>query len=151
MHMKKLIFVIISVALLSACNQSSDKGEHKENANTGEETITALTLDNGAKWQADSSTNQHVADLHAITNMFKVQANPSIEEYHILGNDLGNSLNKMIQDCKMTGPDHEALHKWLEPVLKESNHLKNSTDTTTARTTFNSVDKQLDDYHNYFK
>ena len=50
----------------------------------------------------------------------------------------------------MSGPDHEALHHWLEPVLKETNQLKSVTDTT-ARTTFDSIDKQLDIYHNYFK
>lgn len=149
--LKRLIIIIISVNLLSACNQSSHKGELKETGNADEETTTTLTLNNGAKWQADSSTNQHVADLRTIANLFKNKTNPSVKEYHILSNNLGNSLNKMIQDCKMTGPEHEALHHWLEPVLNESNLLKNSADTTTARTTFNLIDQQLDDYLNYFK
>ncbi len=149
--LKKIISLIICVALLTACNQSSNRNEPKENSHTAEETATALTLDNGAKWQADSSTNHHVTDLRTIANMFKVQPNPSLKEYQILGNDLGNSLNEMIQDCKMTGPDHEALHKWLEPVLNESNQLKNVIDTTTARVTFNLIDKRLDEYHNYFE
>lgn len=149
--LKKIIVVIISATLWVACNQSSDKSGLQENVNSGEETATALILNNGAKWQADSNTNQHVADLRTIVDRFKNQPHRSVEEYHILANELGKSLNKMIQDCKMTGPDHEALHKWLEPVLNESNQLKNIKDTTTAATTFNLIDKQLNDYQNYFK
>ena len=147
---KKLIIVVISVALWSACNQSSDKGELKENTN-GQQTKTALILNNKVKWQADSGTNHHVAGLQTIANIFKIEQTPSVEEYHILGNDLGNSLNKMIQDCKMTGPDHEALHKWIGPLFHEISQLKNITDTTKARKTFNLIDSQIGDYHNYFK
>ena len=147
--LKKIIGLIMCVALLSACNQSSDKVEPKEKANQVQ--ATGLSLNNGSKWQADSTTSRHVVDLRTIADMFKIQPNPSTNEYQILGNDLGNSLNKMIQDCKMTGPDHDALHQWMEPILNESNQLKSITDTTTARATFNLIDKQLDDYHTYFK
>lgn len=147
---KKLIIVVISVALWSACNQRSDKSGLKDNTNI-QETKTALTLNSKVKWQADSGTNHHVADLQTIASRFKIQPTPSVEEYHILGNDLGNSLNKMIRDCKMTGPDHEALHKWIGPLFNEISQLKNITDTTAARKTFNLIDRQLGDYHNYFK
>ena len=149
--MKKSMIALICTALLFACNQNSNKNENKENASQDQVQTTGLTLNNGAKWQADSTTSRHIVDLRTIVDMFKIQPNPSANEYQILGNDLGNSLNKMIQDCKMTGPDHDALHQWMEPILNESNQLKSITDTTTARTTFNLIDKQLDDYHTYFK
>lgn len=148
-NLKKIIGLIMCVALLSACNQGSDKVEPKENASQVQ--VTGLSLNNGSKWQADSTTSRHVVDLRTIADMFKIHPNPSADEYQILGNDLGNSLSKMIKDCKMTGPDHDALHQWMEPILNESNQLKSSTDTTTARATFTLIDKQLDDYHTYFK
>ena len=149
--LKKSIVVILCLALLSACKQTSKPAPAEESAGVKEQTETELTLNNGAKWTADSSTTHHVADLRTIANMFKVQPNPSLKEYHILGDDVGNSVNKMIQDCKMTGPAHEALHKWLHPILNETNQLKNATDTSEARTTFNSIDKQLNDYPTYFQ
>ena len=51
----------------------------------------------------------------------------------------------------MSGPDHDALHQWLEPVLSETNQLKNVTDTAVAAKTFKSIDTRIDDYHNYFE
>ena len=124
--LKKSIAVILCLSLLWACKQTSKPAPAEESAGVHEQTETELTLNNGAKWTADSSTTHHVADLRTIANMFKVQPNPSLKEYHILGNDVGNSVNKMIQDCKMTGPAHEALHKWLHPILNETNQLKDS-------------------------
>jgi len=148
--MKRLLYLFLCSVIYLACNQNSNNAEiataHQERVDSG----TQLKLNNGAKWQADSSTNRNVTDLRTIADNFKMLPHPSLNEYHIVGRDLSNSLNKMIQECKMSGPDHEALHHWLEPVLKESNQLKSVTDTT-ARTTFDSIDKQLDIYHNYFK
>jgi hypothetical protein len=57
----------------------------------------------------------------------------------------------MIQECKMKGPDHDALHHWLEPLLKETNELKNAADTTAGKMIFQSLDKQIDAFHTYFE
>jgi hypothetical protein len=152
--MKKSIFLFLCTAILVilfACNQSSKNAEANERGNHAEAQTKGLMLNNGAKWQSDSSTNRNVTDLRTIADNFKIPPHPSLNEYHILGRDLSNSLNKMIQECRMKGPDHDALHHWLEPVLKGSNQLKDITDTTTGRTTFDSINKQLDIYHNYFK
>ncbi|MBY0349048.1 MAG: hypothetical protein GTN67_14760 [Hydrotalea flava] len=57
----------------------------------------------------------------------------------------------MIQECRMSGPEHEALHHWLEPLINESNTLISITDTTLAKNTFDKIDKHLDVYRYYFK
>ncbi|KAA9038025.1 hypothetical protein FW778_14770 [Ginsengibacter hankyongi] len=149
--MKKSIVLFICMAFLFACNQSSDKVEANEQHSHDQAQTTELSLNNGAKWKADSITNINVLNLRTIADNFRIISSPSANDYQILSSDLNNALNKMIQQCKMTGPDHEALHHWLEPVLKETNELKNITDTASARTTFKSIDKRLDDYHNYFE
>lgn len=51
----------------------------------------------------------------------------------------------------MSGPEHEALHHWLEPLINESNTLISITDTTLAKNTFDKIDKHLDVYRYYFK
>jgi len=139
------------MAFLYACNQSSNKVEANEQHSHGESETTQLSLNNGAKWKADSITNINVLNLRTIADNFSIKSSPSANDYQILSSDLNNALNKMIQQCKMTGPDHEALHHWLEPVLQETNELKGITDTVSARTTFSSIDKRLDDYHDYFE
>lgn len=146
--MKKLIGLIICVTLMSACNQSSNKAEHVSH---GQDQTTALSLNNGAKWQADSITNNNVSYLKNIADKFKIKPSHSVNDYQTLSTDLNNALNKMIQQCKMTRPDHEALHHWLEPILKETNDLKNITDTTISASTFKSIDSRLDVYNNYFE
>jgi hypothetical protein len=149
--LKKSILLFICTTLLFACNQSSNEVESNEPGKRGQAQTTELSLNNGAKWKADSVTNNNVLNLRTIADNFRIKSFPSASDYQILSSDLNNALNKMIQECKMTGPDHETLHHWLEPILKETNELKNITDTAIAKTTFKSIDKRLDAYHNYFE
>jgi len=149
--MKRLFYLVICTGLLISCNQNNNQEATNDSLTHDEANTTALSLNNGAKWKADTATNQHVTDLRTIADNFKIQPSPSLNEYAILGNDLNNSLQKMIQECKMTGADHEALHHWLEPVLKETNELKNTKDATAARKNFDHIDAQIDAFHTYFE
>jgi hypothetical protein len=51
----------------------------------------------------------------------------------------------------MRGDEHEALHKWLEPILYLSGQLKQTTDTSKARQIFRSLDSRVDAYRNFFE
>jgi hypothetical protein len=148
--MKKYILILCG-ALLFACNQSSNNKQTDEHAVHENGASPELTLNNGEKWKADSITNHNVVNLKTIADNFRIKPFPSINDYQILGNDLNNGLNKMLRECKMSGPDHDALHHWLEPVIKGTNELKSSADTSVGRLVFKSIDKQIDDYHNYFE
>lgn len=147
--MKKLFFLLCCAAIFFACNQSTTENKPDEHADHAH--ATELTLNNGAKWKADSITNHNVVALKTVSDNFRIKPFPSVNDYQMLGNDLNNSLNTMIQQCKMTGSDHDALHQWLDPILKGTNQLKTITDTTVARTTFKSIDSRIDAYHNYFE
>jgi len=150
--MKKLLFLFLSSAILFACNQSTQKPateEHSSHEHAAAD--TELSLNNGAKWKADSVTNHNVVNLKTIADNFRIKPFPSVNDYQLLGADLNTGVNKMIQECKMTGPDHDALHKWLEPVIQETNQLKTVTDTSVAKNTFLSIDKRIDAYHNFFE
>jgi hypothetical protein len=148
--MKKILFVLAVALFLSACNSDSGKNEATESVAHGNETA-GLTLNNGAKWKADSITNHNVATLKTMTDNFRIKPFPTVGEYRLLGNDLTNGLNTMVQECKMTGPDHEAVHHWLEPVLNEMKELKNVSETANGRRIFKSLDKKIDSYHTYFE
>jgi hypothetical protein len=135
--------------LLSACNSTSDKT--KEHAEHTHSETTGLALNNGAKWKADASTSNNVLDIKIIADNFKTKPSPSVNDYQLLSSDLKNGLDKMIKECKMSGPDHEALHQWLNPILKNTNELKSVSDTTTGSSLFKSIDQKIDEYHNYFE
>ena len=149
--MKQIKFLLVCASLLFACNQSADKTA--DNGQTGHEQHqdTVLSLNNGAKWKADSVTNHNVVRLKSTADMFRVAPFPSINNYRVLGNDLSNDVDTLIQQCKMKGDEHEALHKWLEPILNLSGQLKNTTDTSEARQIFKSVDTHIDAYRNFFE
>ena len=149
--MKKIIFLIVCGALLSACNNTSDKARTHEEVATEQSQSEDLSLNNGARWKADSITNHNVIRLKTTADMFRIKPFPSLATYQLLGRDLANDADTMIQQCTMKGADHEALHKWLEPILRQTSELKNIMDTGSARKFFDSVDKRLDEYHQYFE
>lgn len=154
--MKKILGILAVTSLLLACNSNSEQEKSTVPESTTDqhehgEKGSELVLNNGAKWKADSVTNRNVIDLRTIADNFRILPSPSAGEYQILSNDLNNALNKMIKECKMTGPDHDALHQWLEPVLKETNELKNVSDTAIGRKIFKDIDQRIDHYHNYFE
>ncbi|MEO8568731.1 MAG: hypothetical protein ABI419_06335 [Ginsengibacter sp.] len=155
--MKKIMAMLLVTGLLSACNSQN----HEENNTASEATTetnhehaekaTVLVLNNGAKWKADSVTNHNVVRLKTTADMFRVEPFPSIDNYQVLGNDLSNDVDTLIQQCKMKGDEHEALHKWLEPILNLTTQLKNTTDTAKARQIFKSADTRIDEYRNFFE
>jgi hypothetical protein len=149
--MKKILFIVFSTIFLVACNQGVNKNESTENSTNDQNETTELTLNNGAKWQADSMTNRHLIEIKTMANMFKVAPFPAVEKYQILGSDLQASFNSMIKDCTLKGAPDEALHKWMLPILNQAQELKNVSDTATARPIFDSVDHRINIYYDYFQ
>lgn len=147
--MKKTFLLLSFALLLFGCNSTSNKtGEHAEHSH-GE--TAELALNNGAKWKADVTTNNNVLEIKTAADSFRTKPSPSISDYQLLSGHLKDGLDKMIKECKMSGPDHDALHQWLSPLLKETNELKNVTDTAAAGLVFKSINKQIDGYYHYFE
>ncbi|MEO9144129.1 MAG: hypothetical protein ABI237_01105 [Ginsengibacter sp.] len=149
--MKKILFVLGLCTFLFACNQGSDKTTTDESSNHVHDEDVALTLNNGAKWKADTMTNRHLVAIKTMANMFKVAPFPAAEKYQILGSDLQAGFNSMIKDCTLKGAPDEALHKWMLPILRQAQELKNITDTAKARPIFDSLDQRINIYYDYFE
>ena len=149
--MKKIFFILFSTAFLLACNQGSNKNESNEHVTSDHAETSELTLNNGVKWKADSSTNRHLISIKTTVNMFKVGPFPSVDKYQILGSDIQDELNAMIKDCTLKGAQDEALHKWMLPILRQAGELKKVSDTAIAKPIFDSLDKRINIYYNYFE
>jgi hypothetical protein len=152
--MKILWLIIISSFFAISCNndqQSSKEKETTEARHEHEEGAAKLELNNGAKWKADNSTNNNVKNLQAIVEKFNVNADKSINAYHSAGNDLQAGLDKMISECKMKGPDHDTLHKWLEPLISNVATLKKSTNEHEASDVVKEINEHLNLYAQYFE
>ena len=109
-----------------------------------------MTLNNGAKWKTDSTTTHNLVRLKVTANMFRVEPFPSQSNYQILGSDLANDADKMLQESKMENADHDALHKWLTSIKNQSERLKNITDTAEGRKIFDSVDRRINTFQQFF-
>ena len=160
MKYRSLIMLFL-VTVFFACNNAPEKTEKvpgtnatekpEEHANEGHDEHTSpLALNNNAKWQTDESTRTHALKLNADADAFTTKANADVAAYHAFAGEMQKELEALISDCKMQGPTHEALHLWLEPVLKDVNGLKK---TTTIEDGKHAVEKFTDDvkkFNQYF-
>lgn len=138
--MKKLITVIMFTLVFSAL--------YATNRSRQEKTSEELVLNNGTKWKVDQATDNNVARLQQIAE--KVNGHKLVD-YHQAGTTLQAGINQMIKECHMKGPDHLALHKWLEPLMKQVNQLKQATTPASAKIHFSEVKKRLTLFNQYFK
>jgi len=152
--MKQILTIFLATSLLLACNAGIEKKKITAPAPAAEnhadhaEQATGLTLNNGTKWKADSTTLLNVDLLQNIITSVKKE---SLENYSQTAIGLEDGLNKMVGECKMKGADHEALHHWLEPIMEKTKELKNVNNIETARTIFGEIEKQFNLFPQYFE
>lgn len=155
--MKKLLTPLLLIAALWACNHHKLAGnrnfnnpveadEHRPRA-----TDEKLELNNGVKWKVDLSTNDNVNEMEVILKKFDSGNDKSLSAYKKAQTDLQQGINKMIAECKMTGPDHQALHKWLEPLMTRVTKLKQASTRPDAAEALNAIHAQVNLYSQYFE
>lgn len=147
--MKVILVIWLATNLLLACNSPNNK-ENREASDTSIviQKPSEPGLNNGAKWKADSTTISNVALLQGIVSNARKET-PG--DYNQTATQVEAGLNKMIIECKMTGRDHDALHRWLEPIIEKTKELKAATTTEKAAATFNEIEKQINGFTQYFE
>lgn len=129
-------------------HESGDAHSHDEH---GTEAGTVLALNNGEKWKSDDPTNMHAQKLIGLANDFRSKAEgANLEMFRNYAEMLQQELNGMIKDCTMKGPDHDALHLWLEPVLEGVKTLKDSENEEEARKADSDLTKKILKYDQFF-
>ncbi|NUQ24285.1 MAG: hypothetical protein HUU34_10040 [Saprospiraceae bacterium] len=140
LNISKIAAAVLIISLLilgfSGC-QGHAHGDHAQ-----------LGLNNGAKWKADSGTNAHVTALLQIAQANNPQ---TLADYQNAGNTFQNELNNLIKDCRMQGPDHDALHQWLEPLLASNKKLMEAENQDAASAIFNEQKEHIQLYFTYFE
>ena len=152
--MKQIQTILLATSLLLACNAGNDKEKTTatepatENHSDHAKQATGLVLNNGAKWKVDSTTLTNVALLKNIVLNAKKE---SLETYLQTATALQDGLSKMINECKMKGADHDALHQWLEPLMEKTKELKNANSIENAGTISGEIEKQINLFPQYFE
>ena len=140
--MKKILIILLVSFFGWNCNEHKNNQENKvttpvDNSHHDHEN-GGLTLSNGVKWKADSITRSGAKK-------------ETIENYIQTATQIQDGLNKMISECKMNGPDHDALHLWLEPLLEATNDMKNSTTIEMAGEKIKKIEERIHLFTQYFE
>ena len=149
--MKKLFGLFFITMLLSCSNAVNDKHSVTEEQHQKHDEYNTLALNNGVKWQADSSTSANVSSLQFVIQTFYDSNNVSLPAYKAIAVELQFGLNEMIRECKMKGRDHDALHKWLEPLLQQVKELARVDTVSEAKQILAGIDQQVNRYNQFFK
>jgi hypothetical protein len=155
--MKNLLTLLLLTGILSACNHTppiikKELNDSSEKSMSGQETAKEkLTLNNGAKWKVDTGTNNNAIGLKGIIERFQQGNDHSLTAYKYTQDVLQRRLNKMISECKMTGQEHEALHRWLEPLISQVQKLNQTNTVPDAARTMAAFDVQVNLYTQYFE
>lgn len=117
--MKQLIVLLI--AFLASCNnpKSSEQEEGKKTNET--EHHLAVPLNNGAKWKADEATKKNVAAIVQVVNDSAYADAMNRKQFY---SSLQTGIDTLINQCKMKGAEHDALHVWLEKLLDDVKEIK---------------------------
>lgn len=133
--------ILVSLMLFTAsCSNNQVKSETKEPQHVTKTEQAKLQLNNGAKWKLDEATRQNMKEIKAYISQSS-HANGVLS-----GEELQKYADKLIKECRMSGPDHDALHIWLGSFLQHVQALKNNVDAETASHSLNEDVKEFDTY-----
>lgn len=152
MKITKHYFHILTISLilvLSACGESNTTSPQDQDHH--EHTSETTLLKDGVQWTSDSSTYHNVENLRLMAANFKNTTSPSINDYHLLAASFNNEIQQMINNSTMKGDDHEALHEWMEPLLKDFTELKQTSNVNEARETYTKIQNRIEAFFKYFK
>ena len=118
--MKQLLIVML-VALVSCTSKQAAEQVESKTVNDNKHTVTTVPLNNGAKWKADEATRKSVSAMMQIVTD-TTYADPAKRQQ--LYTNLQAKIDKLVQECRMKGAEHDALRVWLEKVMKDLKELK---------------------------
>lgn len=147
--MKYFIAILLAVLWLNACNVKQENTHaHSEESHTeNADGVYTLQLNNGEKWVADEATKRNV---DAMAQIVSGDMPADADTYIAKANELQTALQTMINECRMQGPDHDALHLWLEPLMAHVKQLGGQKDVQSAAMEYNKIKEQIKLFDTYF-
>ena len=142
--MKKL-FVILT-ALAAACTNPKNADQPDKVVHEHATTTPADQLNNGNKWKADQATKQNVAEMMKVVNDSSYANETQRGELYKI---MQTKIDTLVSQCSMQGPDHDALHVWLEKVLKDMNEIKSGDDEYSEA--FTDLKKDIENFNVQFE
>ena len=145
--LKLTVFFIFMALVAFSCHEDHQghdgEASHEDHVSSGQ-----LTLNNGAKWQADDHTRQAMT---AIRDIIKQNAAQDAAGYRQMGEQLQAKTDELIAGCTMTGDAHTQLHLFLSQFLPEVKELSAQTDAAAAEKIHGRLGALVDSYYGHFE
>ncbi len=158
---KTLPILSLFLFILLGCgggNENTERSAHKEEKSEKEAKKAskehdhgehpALKLNDGEKWEADSSTKAGVEKMKRILDGFS--SSEELEAHHELGDSLQAEFDRIFEHCSMEGPGHDQLHKFLLPIKNDIQGL-GSEELEQAKAARSSIEERLPKFEAYFE
>ena len=139
--MYKLSAIACVFLLATACHN-----QHQETSNYEESQSEELHLNNGEKWIANKETHLGMTQLQELLG----ESVDSID-YSNLGAKMQDETTYIINNCSMTGTDHDQLHLVLLPMLASISEVKATTDIEAKKVAVDKIQRNLKDYFSHFR
>lgn len=118
--MKK--WIIILMVAIAACNSKAANEQHgQQTEDIHRHSPMKLQLNKGSKWKADEATKKNVAAMKEVVNDSSYA--DAAKRMQLYAN-LQSKIDRLVKQCSMNGAEHDALHVWLEKVMKDMKELK---------------------------
>ena len=148
--MNRLIF-IFSVLLIACTNPVSQveptkETQHEDHSANKEGSV--LRLNNGARWKADEVTRKNVS---ALVKELNDPGNKGLENKDRLTGQLQSRIDSLVQQCKMEGPEHDALHVWLQQILADLKKMKEVSQAKEYEEQFAILKKDIESFYLFFE
>jgi hypothetical protein len=118
--MKQLLIVLLVVIASCTSHQSAEQQANEE-AKDDAHAAATVPLNSGTKWKADEATRKNVA---AMVQVVEDSGYADATKRKQLYASLQSKTDTLIKQCRMQGAEHDALHVWLERVLKDMKEVK---------------------------
>ncbi|PRY49860.1 hypothetical protein B0I27_11034 [Arcticibacter pallidicorallinus] len=153
--MKTIVLLLaVNAILLFSCQQGNTKTEeatHEHTSAQHKEPHTGEDATETKKWMTDENTRTYVAEMDTRLKEFKLKNDGELASFKALGGGLSDDLNKLIAGCKMKGPDHDALHGWLTPLLEEVSAVKKSETIAQGQLSVKKIEDIVLDFYERFE
>jgi len=156
--MKHLIKVISVMAILIFTISCKNKIENKDSKTEKSTEIKLpeeqhhetgeVLLNDGKKWEANLETTEGIKKMQELMSDFTDKE--STLGYASLKENLETEFTAIFEKCTMKGESHNQLHNYLKPMLGLFDGLESS-NLEMCKKSYNTMDKHLSQYINYFE
>ena len=145
------MLIILSLFVMACSNidsgaETTKEDEHELHDSAMTKPVIALQLNNGAKWKTDEATRKNVGEIVRLINDSSIIGEKNRAQ---LTKQLQARIDTLVQQCRMKGPDHDALHLWLQQVLNNLKALKE--EDNEYQRSYAALKEEVENFYSFFE